>query len=278
MTDQQLPEAALLLQARQSDTAYILQQALLLLEHNPANLVDIAARVATALCTLDFYWQNATDEHKRDMKACLSAAVDRKLKYIELAKAYQSATHHLHGVDAVEAGRALNLACGERYRADIAAAIVCGDVDSSLALWAGFFIHSWTHCGGLDLMCQLIQLHGIAEADIISYLKTDVVIVALSPDERQQMQEINKHGATIYRGANGGDSNTGLCWSLSEDVAIEFARRRGSETSSAFLYTADLKPGGALLYLAERGEQEIVINPEYLTITDARFLWDFDPD
>lgn len=71
---------------------------------------------------------------------------------------------------------------------------------------------------------------------------------------------------TIYRGTEAPDGlGAGFSWTLSRERAVWFARRfdKGEPT----LITATVGRARVIAYLAGRGEEEIVVLPEHVTIT-----------
>ena len=232
--------------------------------------------IKQALAELSFYSKVLTPEHKRNPEAVLDAVVDTAAPAIDIALAYQDVTRDLPTDEAHDLGLTLAIGCNRRYQIDIAAAIVRGDVDGNLPVWAAFFIEVCANLGGLDLVDEIMQsrVDMSAALNIAEYIQQDVVKAYLTAGERRVLEVLNDTGKTIYLGdtAHAQSVVRPFGWTLSKDKARESARRRHAKDKPGVVYTGELERNGTWLYLEGGIGQEVAVNPDCLTITAEEWI------
>ena len=78
----------------------------------------------------------------------------------------------------------------------------------------------------------------------------------------------------IYRGQDENDAIVGIAWSLNKYVALNFARGAALRQADrpGIVYTANIKSEQVIAYLTGRNEDEIIVNPKYVSYTKDNWL------
>lgn len=140
------------------------------------------------------------------------------------------------------------------FRLDLA----CGWIAEAGAIsddLRGMLVNVWMDMESDDSDPDIVEM-AVAAFRRAGFITQDESLFA-SPDDCA--------AAVIYRG---GDNPKGMGWSTDVSVAEWFAAREARKGTRGKVWRARVEAAGALAYLSERNEYEIVCDPEY--IRDAR--------
>jgi len=130
-------------------------------------------------------------------------------------------------------------------------------------------VEYWKNLSGIWIDTEFPHVHKDMWLDLFS-ANVKQKRKLMSSKERQVIQDLPKK-ATIYRGYDDDIKNNlmGISWTLSEEKADWFATRFKIETAPR-VAEGQCEKSSILAYFDDRGEQEIVINPIDINITDNR--------
>lgn len=105
----------------------------------------------------------------------------------------------------------------------------------------------------------------VSMRELVSWFKKADKRYLMNNEERKLLSEL-PNGVLIYRGVGSEDYKYGMSWTLSFERAKWFAERFGSSTQ--VVYKALVQKQDILAYFADRGEDEVVVDPDVLKKCD----------